>query len=435
MKLPSVSLPGLGGLPAKLKGVLRRGKRPSDDDEDDDAIDDDVDAEEPEDDDFDDDEDDDGASPGRRRRLLIAGAAGVALVVAAAGGWFLFAGGDDAAEAPVGASVALEAPSGRPSASGGLSPPPMAAAPGAAAGGAAAGGPMPGAGLVVASVTSASFAGIPEPPPEPPLADRPDPALVEDTSLGPLPKVSGDGRTPAQAYARPFDSRDDRPRIAVVVVGLGLSRAATEAAIRRLPAAVTLAFDAHGPDLALWAAAARRAGHEILVEVPMESNDFPFVDAGPMALTTSVPGGENVRRLEAVLARLATYVGVVATTGSKFTARAESVRPVLLALKRRGLMYVDAVGDAEAAAPAVATEIGLSRAISDLVVDDEPSRAAIGARLERLEEIARERAVAVAVAHPHPVTMARLSAWAATLDDRNLALAPISAVADRQFLP
>jgi len=240
---------------------------------------------------------------------------------------------------------------------------------------------------------------------------------------------------PLQVYARPFDARDDRPKIAVVVVGLGLSRAATEAAIRRLPPPITLAFDAYAPDLDIWAAAAREAGHELLVGLPMESSAFPVRDPGPRALLTTLPSGDNIRRMESVLGQLTGYVGVLGQHGSAFSARSENIRPVLTALKGRGLMYVDSTEGDETVAPKIATEIGLPRAFVDLVVDAEPSKAGIDENLSRLESLVRERAVVVAVARPYPVTVERLRAWAATLESKNLVLAPVSAVADRQFLP
>jgi polysaccharide deacetylase 2 family uncharacterized protein YibQ len=98
-------------------------------------------------------------------------------------------------------------------------------------------------------------------------------------------------------------------------------------------------------------------------------------------------------------------------------------------------MYVEGTDSGKSVAPVVATEIGLPRALADLSLDDVPSKEAIDRQLARLEEIARERAVAVALARPYPVTLDRLAAWAATLDERDLVLAPVTAVADAQFLP
>ncbi|MDP6804793.1 MAG: hypothetical protein QF902_05605 [Rhodospirillales bacterium] len=109
--------------------------------------------------------------------------------------------------------------------------------------------PQTGEGVVIASVESAAYAQVPQLESVQALPEAPDSDLVEDGSDGPLPKISGDGRTPWKAYARPFDVSDERARVAVVLVGLGLSRAATEAAIARSPTAVSLAFDVYANDL------------------------------------------------------------------------------------------------------------------------------------------------------------------------------------------
>lgn len=65
-----------------------------------------------------------------------------------------------------------------------------------------------------------------------------DPALIENTPLGPLPRIADDGRKPMQAYAAP--AANGKFRIAIVVMGLGLSAKATQAAISSLPPAVTV---------------------------------------------------------------------------------------------------------------------------------------------------------------------------------------------------
>ena len=70
---------------------------------------------------------------------------------------------------------------------------------------------------------------------------RPDLALLEYGPFGPLPKIAPDGRRPFLAYARPFDLEDKRPKIAVLLVGLGLQRKLMNAALA-LPAPMGLQF-------------------------------------------------------------------------------------------------------------------------------------------------------------------------------------------------
>ena len=73
-----------------------------------------------------------------------------------------------------------------------------------------------------------------------------------------------------QRYARPFDAKDPRPRIAIVITKLGLLHGATAAAIDKLPADVTLSFSPYALDLPEWMAHARTLGHEIMLDLPMD---------------------------------------------------------------------------------------------------------------------------------------------------------------------
>ena len=286
----------------------------------------------------------------------------------------------------------------------------------------------------VPAVTVASYGGIPERSPDNPLPDVPDAGLIEEGLHGPLPMIGADGREPWKVYGRPTPLADDRPQIAIIVSGLGLSAAATEAAIRLLPAGVTLAFDPYGKGLDDWVPLARRYGHEFLIYVPTEPKEFPVVDPGPYALETVLDAAENLRRLEFVLSRVSGYVGVVTGTGSFFTSEEEYVQPILDAIKSRGLMIVDGGGGTGQVLPEIATRIELPRVINDLVLDVEPSKVSIDRQLARLEEISREKAVAVAIAEPYPATIERIVAWAASLEQKNLTLVPVSSLADRQFI-
>lgn len=124
--------------------------------------------------------------------------------------------------------------------------------------------------------------------PQPADAALPDPALVEDSPDGKLPIIGADGRQPWQVYARRFDQADRRPRVALVIAGLGLDAEASRAAIAQLPAAVTLGFSPYAHELPNWIGAARQAGHEVLLGLPLEPADFPREDPGPGTLLTSL---------------------------------------------------------------------------------------------------------------------------------------------------
>lgn len=365
-------------------------------------------------------EDDAGRGPGRRKLLLLAGAL---LVLGIGGGgtwWWL---GDDLPG--LGSltrldpyRIILDLPP-RPG-----DAPPDAGAPNALA----ELSDGSGEGIVVTPVTLATFAELPTPPVSPPLVPAPDPALVEQSPQGPLPRIGDDGRVAWQVYARPFPPGDPRPRVAVIVTGLGLSRDATQAAIQYLPAAVTLAFDPYAENLQEWVAGARHHGHEVLLGLPMESAEFPARDPGPRALVSAIGPADNLRRMNYLLSRMSGYVGVVSQMGSQLTVDEIQMGPMLDALGRRGLLYIDSGASRKTVAPDMAKQVGMPHAVADMKIDQDPSRAAITRRLTELEDLTRKNGMAVGLARPLPVTVERLVAWAAALEGRDIVLAPVSAV-------
>ena len=294
--------------------------------------------------------------------------------------------------------------------------------------------PQPGVGLTVPAATAAAFAHVPPVREVVPLAEAADPALLETTDDGlVLPRIAADGRVPWRAYARPFDRADDRPRVVVVIAGLGLAAAATDAAIDRLPGAVSLAFDPVAAGLAAQTGAARRFGHETLAMLPLESTDFPFEDLGPGALKAAAGEADALRRLDAVLAAAPASVGVLAVGGSRFARAVDVVRPVLQAIAGRGLLLCDATGDGAGLLSADAARLDVPRVLVDAVIDEAVDADAIDARLAALEALAHRRHVAVGLGRPLPVTLGRVRAWIDTLPAKGLVLAPVSAVVGTQI--
>jgi uncharacterized protein len=259
----------------------------------------------------------------------------------------------------------------------------------------------------------------------------PDPALVEVTPEGKLPIIAKDGRQPWQFYARPFNPAERRPRVALVISGLGLDGDASRAAID-LPSAVTLGFSPYAHDLPRWIGAARAKGHEVLLGLPMEPTDPARRDPGPGALLTTLDPDKNIARLRAVLGRGAAYVGLVGIMGDRFVNEQASLEPVLEELKARGLLYVDDHAAGATAAAALGRSLGMAWAVTDRALDDDPSAPAVDKALAELETVATQQGAALGLGGLYPVTLDRVRAWVAALDGKTFVLAPASAVATRQ---
>lgn len=259
-----------------------------------------------------------------------------------------------------------------------------------------------------------------------------DPMLLEVKDEARLPVISPDGRMPWSTYARPYAINETRPRIAIVMTGLGLRAKATEAAIYTLPGTVSLSFSPYSRNLDEWLEKARKAGHEVFIDLPMEPVDYPRDDPGPFSLLTSLSTVDNLNRLEEVLGRGVGYVGVTTWMGSKFTTVEDALEPILQSLKERGLMMLDSRRSSLSIVTERASTLELPRAYNNQFLDAIPSTAGIARALSEVENTALRGNTAVAFAEPFPITFRHLLEWIPTLEAKGIVLAPATAIADRQ---
>ncbi|MDO9442875.1 MAG: divergent polysaccharide deacetylase family protein [Beijerinckiaceae bacterium] len=262
------------------------------------------------------------------------------------------------------------------------------------------------------------------------LAPAPDRRLVEKGTHGPLPKIGADGARPSEVYARPLimptNMRAGAPRIAIVVGGMGLSQTATSGAIDKLPAAVTLAFAPYGSDLAQQAATARTAGHEILLQSPMEGFDKDA--GGARALLTDASAAKTIDTLHWQMSRFPGYVGVTNFLGARFTTSQNALSPVMREIGDRGLLFFDDGSSPQSLAPTVAAAAGVSASRADVVIDASQRAEDIEAALQRLEKLAREKGTAIGMASGLPQTVERIARFTQGLEQRGVALVPLTAV-------
>lgn len=259
-------------------------------------------------------------------------------------------------------------------------------------------------------------------------AHMPDRALIEESDYGPLPIRSADGRRPFDVYARAWSGARGA-RVAIVVGGLGVSQTGSQSAVDRLPPEVTLAFAPQGNSLDRWMQAARRKGHELLLQVPLEPFDYPNVDPGRNTLTVEAGPGENVESLHASLGRMTNYVGIINYMGARFVTDRDAMTPVMEDLAERGLLYLDDGSTARSIAPDLAAANRVPFAAADSAIDTARDRGSILKKLDELERTARARGTAIGVGFAFDTTIATVAEWAAEARRRGIEIVPVSALA------
>ena len=255
-----------------------------------------------------------------------------------------------------------------------------------------------------------------------------DPALIEMTSDGPLPRIGEDGRTPMATYSRKTDTKEIRPRIAIVVTGLGLSQQTSMAAIDTLPPGATLGFSPYGTNLQGLVSAARGNGNEVVLELPLEPYDFPNNDPGQNTLIADASPKSNGLRLRWIMSRFTSYAGLITMEGGKFLSNTTDTRMLLDAAQKRGLYFVDSGTSDQSVARDAATMTGTSFARADVRVDANPSPDMVAEALSALEKIAMQRGSAIGIAGNYPGTIGKITTWANELEQKGFALVPLSAL-------
>jgi polysaccharide deacetylase 2 family uncharacterized protein YibQ len=233
------------------------------------------------------------------------------------------------------------------------------------------------------------------------------------------------------AVAVPDIGQNKRSLIAIVVDDLGLNERKT-AMTTALTPPLTLAFLPYAGDLKRQTAAARKAGHELLVHVPMEPLNSAY-DPGPKALMSGMNSKEINRLLDWDLTRFDGFVGLNNHMGSKFTANREGMKTVMKELRKRGLLYLDSQTTGATKGLDLARELGVPYAVRNVFLDNVISVDAVLSRLADLERVARGQGFAVGICHPHQATLEALAEWIDTLNQRGFSLVPISAIVRRSM--
>ncbi|HUE47038.1 MAG TPA: divergent polysaccharide deacetylase family protein [Aestuariivirgaceae bacterium] len=262
-----------------------------------------------------------------------------------------------------------------------------------------------------------------------PLAPAPIAAVSEKGEFGPLPRIAGDGRTPFDVYAASVPAsvvNSNRPKIAIVLGGMGLNPQLTRQAMRDLPSTVTFAFAPYGDAVQTLAAEARAQGHEIMLHLPMEPFGYPAVDPGPRTLRAGDGADANAENLAWLLSRFAGYSGIVNYMGARLGGDEAALRPVLAEVGKRGLVWLDDGSSSRSLVHGLAREIDLpvrrAQVIDDATYDD------IRKRLAQLEEEAHRSGVAIGSGAGLAVTIDAVQTWARDLADRGVDLVPASAI-------
>ena len=260
---------------------------------------------------------------------------------------------------------------------------------------------------------------------EPPAVAAPDVTASPNAQYDEALAVESENLPPLETIAAAhLDGK--HPVIAIVIDDMGVDRKHSARAIK-LPPQVTLSYLPYSTQIKEQTDAAKTAGHELLVHMPMQP-DRASADPGPDYLGTQMSPLELHDRVEKNLAAFDGYVGINNHMGSKFTCDGDGIEVLMKVLEERKLMFLDSRTSPASVAETEARAHHLQTSHRDVFIDDDESPAAVAKSLARIERVAKHGGAAIAIGHPKDVTLGALEKWLPTLKEKGFELVPLSEV-------
>lgn len=217
---------------------------------------------------------------------------------------------------------------------------------------------------------------------------------------------------------RPF-KHTGAPIIAIALKDFGLSTSLSQEALETLPQDVSflLSVYASGQTDTL-----QESGHEIWLDLPVESAGFPENDPGSFALLSRASLKKNIDRVNVLLSSYPHYVGVALPSDNSFEDNPTVFEDMMSAIMERGygVYGLNTSGKGVMHLKKIAHDN--KSPFFNNTVDFENST------LKMLERQATERGYALADIPLTPKTLENLQSWIPTLESKGIKLAPISAV-------
>lgn len=171
---------------------------------------------------------------------------------------------------------------------------------------------------------------------------------------------------------------------------------------------------------------AHRAGHEVMLHLPMEPQPGEHPSPGAGEILTSMSSEELARVLAADLETVPYAAGVNNHMGSRATAHFPLMTAVMDALRERRLYFVDSRTTATSVALDAARRRGLPAFYRSVFLDDTETVPYTLGQLRTFRRVVEEQGVALAIGHPYATTIAALSRFLPELEKEDIQLVPPS---------
>lgn len=169
-----------------------------------------------------------------------------------------------------------------------------------------------------------------------------------------------------------------------------------------------------------------RAGHEVMLHLPMEPGNRAPLISGDGVIRVGMSDAEVARILEADLASVNYVRGVNNHQGSRATADPRLMLALMRILAQHRLFFVDSRTTTDTVAFDEARRAGVPTFFRSVFLDDEANTSYVLGQLARFHRVVKSQGAALAIGHPHPSTIAALEQYLPQLERDDIRVVPVS---------
>jgi len=216
-----------------------------------------------------------------------------------------------------------------------------------------------------------------------------------------------------------------QPTIAIIIDDMG-NQYQNGLDLVLLPYPLTLSFLPNRPHSRALSSLAQQYNKEIMLHSPMENQRGLELGIGGLLETMSEK--EIKSTLSQSFKAIPNMIGINNHMGSKLTTKPKIMKWVMEKVQQHPFYFVDSRTSADSIAAQTAEEFQIPTLSRDVFLDHRQTRNFVQKQFLKLIKIAKEKGTAVAIAHPHKVTVDYLSWALPKLDEKGVRIATISAL-------
>jgi len=222
-----------------------------------------------------------------------------------------------------------------------------------------------------------------------------------------------------------FAEFKQQPTIAIIIDDMG-NQYENGADLVRLPYPLTLSFLPQRPHTLKLSEMAKKYNKEIMLHSPMENT--LGLKLGKGGLLETMSENEIRNTLEKSFKAIPYMVGINNHMGSKLTTKPKIMKWVMAKISEYPFYFLDSRTSSDSVAAKTAEAFNIPNLSRDVFLDHRQTRKFVQKQFLKLIEIAKEKGTAVAIAHPHKVTVDYLSWALERLDKKGISIATASAI-------